>query len=388
MKKKIAFVLTTFVVGGVEKSFLDLLDCIDKSRYDVMAFLPDDKGEWTSKLAEKCDIQYLKVEDFKTVFSKQMKQRKFFSAFRSLYFRLLSRVLHRRFYRKSSEYFVRSMIRVKEKYDCVIAYQIINDECVLGTLYRIRASRKIVWSHSDLNKTEKLYEYWYNKFDKIVCVSKFSQNSLIQCFPSLKRKTVLLYNTINAQRIKELSEEEKAVKFDRESINIVTVARLAKVKGQTVIPHTANILLSAGYNVKWYLIGDGELRQEIVEKISEEHVENHVFLLGNKDNPYPYMKDCDIYVQTSVVEGWGLTVNEAKALQKPIVTTEAGVMSEQIDNNVNGIIVYELTPNVLAEAIRKLIDRPELRERFVNRLQEEDVCHYGEINKLYEMFES
>ena len=63
-------------------------------------------------------------------------------------------------------------------------------------------------------------------------------------------------------------------------------------------------------------------------------------------------------------------------------------MSEQIDNNVNGIIVYELTSNVLAEAIRKLIDRPELRERFVNRLQEEDVCHYGEINKLYEMFEN
>ena len=280
------------------------------------------------------------------------------------------------------------MIRVKEKYDCVIAYQIINDECVLGTLYRIRAPRKIVWSHSDLNKTEKLYEYWYNKFGKIVCVSKFSQNSLIQCFPSLKRKTVLLYNTINAQRIKELSEEEKDVKFDRKSINIVTVARLAKNKGQTVIPHTANILLSAGYNIKWYLIGDGELRQEIVEKISEEHVENHVFLLGNKDNPYPYMKDCDIYVQTSVIEGWGLTVSEAKVLQKPIVTTEAGVMSEQIDNNVNGIIVYELTSNVLAEAIRKLIDRPELRERFVNRLQEEDVCHYGEINKLYEMFEN
>ena len=81
MKKKIAFVLTTFIVGGVEKSFLDLLDCIDKSRYDVTAFLPDDKGEWTSKLAEKCDIQYLKIEDFKTVFFKANEAEKVFFGF-------------------------------------------------------------------------------------------------------------------------------------------------------------------------------------------------------------------------------------------------------------------------------------------------------------------
>lgn len=387
-KKRIAFVLTSFVVGGVEKSFLDLLDCIDQEHYEVTVFLPDDKGDWTFKLSEKCNVRYLKMENFKTVFFRQIKQYNFFGALRSLYFRTLSRAFFRIWYRKSSEFFVRSMIQIKEKYDCVVAYQIINDECVLGSLYRIKASKKIVWSHLDLNKTEKLYEHWYNKFDKIFCVSKFSQNAVIQCFPSLKNKTEIFYNVINPLRIEKMAEEEKDIQFDNNCVNIVTVARLAKVKGQTMIPRTAHLLLESGYNIKWYLIGDGELRQEIIKKISEEHVENHVILLGNKNNPYPYIKDCDIYVQTSFVEGWGLTVSEAKVLHKPIVTTEAGVMSEQIENNINGIIVYEPTPTALVKEILKLIEKPELRLKFLEKLQEEDVCHYGEVNKLYKMVES
>ena len=71
-KKKIAFVLTTFVVGGVEKSFLDLLDSIDPNICEVTVFLPDNKGEWTSLLEEKCKVKYLKIENFKTVFLSQI----------------------------------------------------------------------------------------------------------------------------------------------------------------------------------------------------------------------------------------------------------------------------------------------------------------------------
>lgn len=387
-RKKIAFVLTTFVVGGVEKSFLDLLECIDKNCYDITVFLPDDKGEWTYKLLEKYNVRYLKIENVKAVLREQISQRCYFGVMRSLFFRVLSRSLHKIWYRKSSEFFVRSMTRIKEKYDCVIAYQLINDECVLGTIYRIKASKKIVWSHMNLNKTEKIYEKWYNKFDKIFCVSRFSQGAVIKCFPKLKDKTEVFYNVLNPERIKKLSEESVETIFDHSFINIVTVARLTKGKGQTMIPHIARLLIDSGYNVLWYLIGDGEMRQEIQDKIVEEHVEKHVILLGNNNNPYPYIKDCDIYVQTSFVEGWGLTVSEAKVLQKPIVTTDAGVMSEQIENGINGIIVHETTPEALAEGIQYLIEQPEMQEKFVRQLQQEDVCHYGEINKLYRVIEN
>ena len=382
-KKKIAFVLTTFVVGGVEKSFLDLLDSIDPNICEVTVFLPDNKGEWTSLLEEKCKVKYLKIENFKTVFLSQIYSGFIFSAFRSLFYRLLAKLNYRKHYRKSTEYFIRSMPRVKEKFDCAIAYQIINDDCVLGTLFRINAPKKAVWSHSYINKQETLYGKWYDRFDKLFCVSEFAKKALIDNFPVLSDKTEVFYNIINPNRILELSKKQIDEKIDNSYTTIVTVGRLSKEKGQDKIPRTVRLLIDAGYSVKWYLVGDGALREEIQKKVIEEQVKDNVIFVGNKNNPYPYISACDIYVQTSLVEGWGLTVSEAKVLQKPIVTTDAGAMSEQIQNGFNGLIVPEITSEALAKGISQLIEHPEECEAFMHQLQNEDVCHQGELEKLY-----
>lgn len=385
--KKIAFILTTFVVGGVERSFLDLLDNIDQNKYDITIFLPDDEGEWTPLLKEKCRVKYLKIEDFKTVFRSQLHEGTLFGVIRSLFFRILARLNYKRNYRKSTEYFIRSMTRIKEKFDYAIAYQIINDDCVLGTLFRIKATKKVVWSHAYINKQETLYGQWYNKFDKLFCVSNFARKALIDNFPVLASKTEIFYNVMNPERIQMLSRNPLCEEFHKALVTIVTVGRLSEEKGQDMIPHAARILLDAGYQIKWYLVGDGPLCEEVQNRIREEKVGNTVILLGNKNNPYPYIKACDIYVQTSLAEGWGLTVSEAKVLHKPIVTTDAGVMCEQIQSGVNGLIVPELTSKALAECIHQLIDHPEQREAFVRQLQQEDVCHIGELKKLYQLFE-
>lgn len=385
-KKKIAFVLTSFVVGGVEKSFLDMYDSIDKEQYDITVFLPDEKGEWTSLLQQKCDVRFLRIEDYRTVIISQLKQLQLFGACRSLFFRILARLNYKRNYRKSTEYFIRSMPRVKQMFDCVVAYQIINDDCVLGSLYRLKAPKKVVWSHAYIHKEEKLYQKWYDKFDKLFCVSRFTRNALVDNFPFLAEKTEVFYNVVKPDRIQYLAEEPVRVDLS-DAVILTTVGRLSEEKGQRMIPQIARLLLDAGYHIKWFLIGDGELRKAIEQEIETQQVQNAVILLGNRDNPYPYMKACDIYVQTSLVEGWGLTVSEAKILHKPIVTTDAGVMSEQIQSGVNGIIVPDNNPENLAAEIGRLIDHPELRDAFVRQLQREDVCHRGEIEKLYAVFE-
>lgn len=386
-KKKIAFVLTTFVVGGVEKTFLDMLDCIDQNEYDITVFLPDNYGEWTALLQKKCRVKYLKIEGFKTVFCGQIVQLQLFAAFRSLFFRILSRLNYKNNYRKSTEYFIRSMPRVKERFDCVVAYQIINDECMLGSLYRLKAPVKVVWSHAYINKQEAIYGQWYNKFDKLFCVSRFAKKALIDNFPFLADKTEVFYNVINPKEILRLADESMDLQFSNAYISIVTVGRLTSDKGQDIIPHTARLLVDAGYPIKWYLVGDGDLRETLVNSISENKVQDTVILLGNKNNPYPYMKKCDIYVQTSVLEGWGLTVSEAKILHKPIVSTDAGALAEQIENGVNGILVEKQNPEKLASGIKQLIENPELREFFFRQLQREDVCHTGELRKLYQLME-
>ena len=179
------------------------------------------------------------------------------------------------------------MPRVKERFDCVVAYQIINDECMLGSLYRLKAPVKVVWSHAYINKQEAIYGQWYNKFDKLFCVSRFAKKALIDNFPFLADKTEVFYNVINPKEILRLADESMDLQFSNAYISIVTVGRLTSDKGQDIIPHTARLLVDAGYPIKWYLVGDGDLRETLVNSISENKVQDTVILLGNKNNPYP-----------------------------------------------------------------------------------------------------
>ena len=155
-----------------------------------------------------------------------------------------------------------------------------------------------------------------------------------------------------------------------------------------MIPKTARILLDAGYNIHWYLVGDGELREEIEEAIQKYNVQSHVILLGSKMNPYPYIKNCDIYVQPSFSEGYCTTTVEAKILCKPIVTTDAPGMREQFINGENGLIVDSMTPEALAKGIKMLLAHPEVMEKFQDALKKESYDNSKELRKLYDFMES
>ena len=155
-----------------------------------------------------------------------------------------------------------------------------------------------------------------------------------------------------------------------------------------MIPKTTRLLLDAGYDVFWYLVGEGGLRENIEAEIQKYDVAGHVILLGTQMNPYPYIKNCDIYVQTSFSEGWCLTVQEARILQKPIVSTPLPVMHEQIMSGENGLIAKDSTPEALAESIKLLLDNPELQEKFIEALRHEACDNTGELQKLYDFIES
>ena len=123
------------------------------------------------------------------------------------------------------------------------------------------------------------------------------------------------------------------------------------------------ILKDKGYNIKWVVCGDGDYRKSLESKIKENCLENEFILLGNQKNPYKYMNSADIYVQTSLTESYCLTLAEARALKKPIVTTDFPAAYEHINNAKNGFIT-KMTSESIAEAIEKLILSPELRKSF------------------------
>jgi len=122
----------------------------------------------------------------------------------------------------------------------------------------------------------------------------------------------------------------------------------------------ADELKSRGFRFKWSFVGNGSDRPKIEKMISDRHLEDCVELLGEQSNPYPYMAACDIYVQTSRFEGFGLTVTEARILGKAEVCTNFPSAYNQIVDGENGLIC-EMDPKSIADKIELLLTNKELK---------------------------
>jgi glycosyltransferase involved in cell wall biosynthesis len=255
-------------------------------------------------------------------------------------------------------------------------------------LFHIEASKKVVWIHGALRggkNPDEEYVGWLERFDKVFCVSQAVKKDFERCVPKAAERTELFYNLIDSDEIREKAGSEHV---RNEAIVLTTVGRLGKEKGQVMIPQVARYLLDAGYAIKWYVVGDGAMKTALEKKCKEFNVTEHVILEGTQSNPYPYIKNCDIYVQTSYSEGWCLTTQEAKILHKPIVTTDLPVMREQFLHMKNGLITTGISPEALFEGIKILIDDSSLRRKFVEELKKEAHDNTQELEKLYAFIES
>ena len=155
-----------------------------------------------------------------------------------------------------------------------------------------------------------------------------------------------------------------------------------------MVPAVTRVLLDRGLSVRWYLIGDGDLRKKLEALIREYQVEENVFLLGTQTNPYGYMRACDIYVQPSYTEGYSTTICEAGILGKAIVGTKpSGGIREQITDGEDGLIV-DASVEGLTEGIARLIEDEALRHRFAERIKNRDFEGKGEIEKFLRYLES
>ena len=143
-------------------------------------------------------------------------------------------------------------------------------------------------------------------------------------------------------------------------------------------------LIDDGYNIKWYWIGEGLEIDYLNFYLKESKLENRFIFLGPKSNPYPYIRDCDIYVQPSKMEGYCTTVVEARCFNKPMVITDVGGSREQIKDNFTGFIV-NCTEDDIYKKLKLLINDKNLRTKFTNNLSKEGIDTRNEVNKLYEL---
>jgi glycosyltransferase involved in cell wall biosynthesis len=246
--------------------------------------------------------------------------------------------------------------------------------------------RKLAWVNTDIHNAGynlSFNVHFYDKVDCIVLVSVALYGILRRAFPQYSDKCNVVYDILNPDIVTALAMDTvKQIKDKQEESVIVTVGRLAVPKNYIGAVEAAAELKKIGVKFKWYFVGEGSERGNIEKRIHELDVSENVILLGSQTNPYAFMRQADVYVQTSTFEGFGLTIAEAKILGKPIVSTNFDVVHDQLVHERNGLIA-DMTAKSIAENIYRMISDDGLRCHIVEEVRKESNTTYlTEIKKV------
>ncbi|MBS4198418.1 glycosyltransferase [Bacillus sp. FJAT-49732] len=384
--KKIVIVTRRMILGGIEKALISMLKSIPEDKYEITVLVMGKGGELEEEIPNyiKLDCLYGNEKTTLEKIWKNTRKGKLIAAIKIAWFTLLSKMTKSIF--KQEWYHSKMLPKSKIYYDLAIAYHVPASFPVVFVMNNIKAKSKIAWIHSDVSKYKeqlRLYQEFYEKYDKIYCVSKEAMEKFNNIYPHLHNKTSVFYNIIDTQQVEELASREGGFYDEFDGLRILTVGRLTKEKGHDIIPGVLTRLSKEGKNIRWYLIGDGDCRSELENLIMKYRLKDKLILLGQKINPYPYIKQCDIYVQPSRHEGYCITLAEARVLNKPIITTDFAGSREQIVNGHNGLII-KFDENEMYMAIKTLIYNRNLSLRFTEKLKKTNIMDLNQLERLLE----
>ena len=396
MKKKILIVSHALELGGAERSLIGLLDAIAPARCDVDLFLLRHEGELMGMIPEY--VRLLPRVPAYTVLARPMKDTLKEGHFLLTGARLAGKLAAHNYDKKHSYTDSGVGLEYSHKFTCpfmpAIAPETEYDLAIsfLTPHYfvarKVRAKKKIAWIHTDYSRVQvnvASETAMWGAYDHIATISNAVTESFLQVFPSLKEKIVLMENILPANLVRWQAEEAVA-DMDRGTIKILSVGRFCTAKNFDNVPDICARLLQQGLDVVWYLIGFGGSEELIRRKIREAHMEEHVVILGKKDNPYPYIKACDLYAQPSRYEGHCVTVCEAQMLGKPVVITEYATSASQLEGGVDGVVV-PMDNEGCARGIAALLRDPERMSGLSDACRERDYSSRGEVEKLYKLME-
>ena len=276
---------------------------------------------------------------------------------------------------------------LNKEYDIAVAYN--QGFSTYFVAEKVIAKKKLAWVNTDYIKAgyrPNIDNKFYSKFDNIVAVSNEVKNVLENCFIEFKEKIVMVNDINNAELIEKMSKFTNPFSnVEKDTIKIVTVGRLVKLKGYDLALEACSILNeTTNLKFKWYIVGEGLERKNIEKSIVDKNLQDKFILLGAKDNPYPYIKNADIYVQTSRFEGFGLAIAEARILNTPVVTTNFDAVYNQMINGKNGLVV-DLNGEAIANGISELIKNKELKNNIIKYLINEKKGNIEELEKFYKI---
>lgn len=389
MKKQLLFIMPKLGSGGAEKALVTLLNLFDYDKYDVDLMLFRREGLFLPDVPEEVNIidggkeyELFDGSAFACIKS-SVKKMKFSFA--------LNRIKYANALKSGDKSAVwncikKAVCKPQKHYDVAIAY--LEGNSIYYCVDCIDADKKIGYIHNDYNGLglDKNFDrLFFEKLDYLVTVSDECANVLRKTFPEIKAKVRMLENLVSPTLLQSLSEKP-AAEYKADTKNILTVGRFSPQKGYDLAIAATEILAEKGYDFKWFSIGKGELQNEIEHKIKEKKLEEKFILLGERANPYPYIKNCDIYVQSSYFEGKSIAIDEAKIFAKPIVCTSFPTVYDQLADGETALLA-EINAESIAEKIEILLNDESLCKNLSENLKKEKAGNEKEIDKFYQLLE-
>ncbi|MEB3100773.1 glycosyltransferase [Ferviditalea candida] len=395
MKKNLLFVMPSLSAGGGEKSLINLLSQIDYNLYNVDLFLFNKQGVLVNQIPSEVKILEL-AANYRTYTRRMissvihfLKNGQFHLAYSRIIYTAMNRMMNNMDISEqySWKYIAKSHDAISKEYDAAIGY--LEKSSIYFLVEKVRANKKIGWIHTNYSSSSMDYRFdypYFEQLDYMVTVSKECAESLKENFKNLKGKVRVIHNIIAPEVIKSLAEDEIQDDFILEEsfTNIVTIGRLSHEKGIDIAVEACRQLIGKGLKVRWYVLGSGSELKKLEKMIKKYGLDHHFKLLGFRENPYPYIKRCDIYVQPSRYEGKSIAIDEAKILSKPIIVTNFSTAKDQITDGVDGLIV-EMSARAIAEGIGRLIQEKDFRCTLEENLSRLELGTEKEVNKLYQL---
>ncbi|WP_289117310.1 glycosyltransferase [uncultured Dubosiella sp.] len=375
--KKIAFFTQWMLCGGVENALISLGNKLIMMGHEVTIYSIVKKGEFVEKVPDEINFFEIPMKEdlrnsipvggTKITVRDCMKKREYLKA---LEFSIKHKLNKTPFAELNVN--LEEIPQLNRKYDIAVNFHMHSPFLVWYLSQRVEARKKYTWIHNDFRTTKyeisALKEY-LKCVDQFFAVSQQLKREFIEAIPEYATKTQVALNIVPTDQIIKKGNETYPDEYKKvDCIKILTVGRLEEQKGYDLAIQVCKKLKDDGFKFKWYVLGEGTLKKCISNDVKKYGLTDCFFLLGNRMNPYPYFKYCDIYVQCSRHEGYVTTVTEAKLFNKPIITTDVSGAREQIIDKKNGRVVAIKVESVF-EALKEVVNDGKKRSIYTNNLK-------------------
>lgn len=331
---KILFMIPTLGHGGAEKVLVNLVNHMDKKKFDITVMALYDGGINKRFLSE--DVRYTHC---------------FQRAFKGV-----SHIL-----KLGNPTFLYSLL-VKEHYDIVVSY-LEGQTARIVSGCRDQTAKLVSWIHVEQHTLQKAARTFrnvremkkaYSRFDKTICVSEYVKNDFQTLVPV--QDIQVLYNTIESDQIRRQAEEKIPENlFNQNEIKLCGIGTLKKSKGFDRLLRVHKRLIDTGFPVHTFILGEGEEQRSLEMYVKEQHLGHSVTFLGYQLNPYKYLDRCDLFVCTSYAEGFSTAATEALIVGIPVCTVEVSGMKEMLgENNEYGLVTLN-DEQAFFEGIKSLL---------------------------------